>query len=110
MEPVTSALSALGLKLSVVVASAVGGFLSLNFFDGLTTRQKWLTAFSGCALGSYLSGLVLWVVQIPSTHNIEVGMGVVVSLFGMSVAAAIIKAFRSLDVKGIVDSWLRRKP
>jgi hypothetical protein len=101
-------LAALGLKLPVVVSSALGGFFSLNFFEvkdaagnvvPLPAKKKWTIACGGAVIGMYGAGPILeWlVIEAPSLSakalfRIEIGLGLALALFGMSVVAAIIKA------------------
>ena len=100
MEFVEAVLSALGLKLKVVVAGAVGSFVSLQFFEGLSREDRWLTFFGGWALAAYLA--------LPLTEFFELkpameqGISLAVGLFGMSLAAALIKAIRDTKWSEII--------
>lgn len=101
LGPVEAFFSALGLKLQVVVAGAIGAFISLRFFDGLGTRDRWLTFVGGWALASYLTGLAHEYFELK-TVSAETGIALLVGLFGMSVVAALIKVIRETDWIGIV--------
>jgi pimeloyl-ACP methyl ester carboxylesterase len=101
-------LAALGLKLPVVVSSSLGGFVSLNFFeekdkDGnvvqLTRKKRWTIVGGGALIGMYGAGpLIEWLlIEIPTISEkalfrLEIGLGLFLALFGMSLVAAIIKA------------------
>lgn len=120
VEAIGAFLAALGIKLAVLVSSAVGGFLSLRFFEGeqlpdgtcrpLGVGQKWFIAGAGCAMGVYLSGLVVDFFQLTDkTGRVEVGLGLAIAVFGMSLAAAIVKTLRELNLGGVIESWLTRR-
>lgn len=119
MEAVLSALAAVGIKLGVLFSSAVGGFLSLRFFEGdklpdgtvrpLTVRQKWFIAAAGWAMGIYMAGLTVELFGLTDkTGKVEIGLGLVIAAFGMSLASAINRAIRELNLGPIIESWLRR--
>jgi hypothetical protein len=100
-------LAALGLKLVNVVAAAVVSFSALRFFDNLTTRDKWMTFAGGWALAAWgAAPLAAWLEAKPP---IEVGLVLVLGLFGMAVAAELVRLVRGTDWRGLVDSLIRRK-
>lgn len=98
-------LEALGLKLQVVVAGAIGAFISLRFFEGLTTAERWLTFAGGWAMAAYLTGLAHEYAELKSTTT-ETGIALLLGMFGMSIAAALIKLIRSVDWGGIIKGRL----
>ncbi len=117
MGSVEGFFAALGIKFAVLVSSAIGGFLSLRFFEGerlpdgavrpLTLTHKWAIAGSGTALGIYLSGFAVEVFALTDkTGKVEVGLGIIIGLFGMSAAASVVKLLRDGD---ILESWLKRR-
>ncbi len=119
-DTLVAALAAVGIKVAVLVSSAVGGFLSLRFFDpqpgpdgqlvAPSALQKWTIAIAGTAMGVYLSGFTIAIFQLTDrTGKLEVGMGVLIGLFGMSLAAAVMKAIRELNLKAIIESWTTRR-
>lgn len=79
----------LGLKLANVVAGAVGSFVSLNFFDNLTRLQRWSTFIGGWAMGAWLAEPLTVALELPA--KVELGIALVTALFGMSIAAQLIK-------------------
>lgn len=89
LEAVAEGLAVLGLKLSNTIAGAVGSFISLNFFDGLSRAQKWSTFVGGWALGAWLAEPMTAVLELPA--KVEIGLAILVALFGMSIAAQFIK-------------------
>lgn len=120
MESIAAFLSALGIKLGVLLASGIGGFCSLNFFEGtpqadgstkpLSCRQKWGIAMTGCAIGTFASAPIIELSQIVTkSDKLEIGLGLVLALFGMSLAAQIIKAIREIPLIDAIKSWLPRR-
>ena len=118
-EWIVASAAALKIEVSVLVSSAVGGFISLNFFEGtprpdgtiepLSRKQKWSVVLAGAAMGTYGASLVVELLALASKGSrIEVAIGLLIGIFGMSVAASVVKAVRGLDFKGIVESWFKR--
>lgn len=119
-ETVAAALAAAGIKLGVLVSSAIGGFASLRFFEGepqpdgsvkpLGTGQKWTIAITGAAMGVYLApATVEWFSLTDKTGKVEVGLGLLIAFFGMSMGSAVIRALKDINLKAIVESWLQRR-
>jgi len=101
MAAIEAFFAVLGLKVQVVFAGAVGALISLRFFDGLATSERWFTFVSGWALASYLAGPLTAFFEL--THStMETGISMLVGLFGMSLVAAVIKTIRETDWAGIV--------
>lgn len=120
LDGVIAGLAAAGIKVGVLVSSAIGGFLSLRFFEGeqlpdgtckpLPVRQKWAIAGGGTAMGVYLSGLSVEIFELTDkSGRVEVGLGVLIAVFGMSLASAVIEALKGIDFKAIAESWLTRR-
>jgi hypothetical protein len=95
MELLEAILSALGLKFKVVIAGAVGAFVSLRFFDGLGTAERWTTFVGGWALAAYLGNPVTLYLELPAA--MELGIALAIGLFGMSIAAALIRVIRDTE-------------
>ena len=111
------ALGALGLTLKNLVAGAVTSFVSLRFFDGqrtadgavkpMTWLQKWTTFIGGWAMAAYGGPpLNAWLELKP---GIEIGVVLILGLFGMAVAAEVMRFIRETDWRGILGTFLRRK-
>lgn len=120
VEAIGAALAAAGIKVAVLVSSAVGGFLSLRFFEGeqlpdgtslpMPLKQKWFIAVSGAAMGVYLSGFTVeFFALTDKTGKIEVGLGLVIAVFGMSLASAVVRALKDLNLGGVIESWFTRR-
>lgn len=100
METIESALVAVGLTLKGLIAGAVGSFISLRFFDGLTMYERWVTFIGGWGIASYGGP--------PMTSYLELGekaelfVTLLLGLFGMSIAAALIKVIRETDWRAFI--------
>jgi mannose/fructose/N-acetylgalactosamine-specific phosphotransferase system component IID len=107
MTTIEAILAALGISLKALIGSAVGGLLSLNFFDGLNPTRRWIVAAGGLAIGALGTGpLVAYFRMTPLIYDGAVGL--VLGLFGMSVVSAVLKTVRDTDWAGIVRSRLGR--
>ena len=93
-------LSALGIKKAALIAGIIGGWLSLRFFEGLTTGGKWFTVIGGAASANYLTVPVMTFFHL-ARDDYEGGVGFAIGLFGMSLAAAAIKFIRD-DLTAII--------
>ena len=120
LEAIVAALGSVGIKIGVLIAAGIGGLCSLNFFDGtpqtdgtvkpLLCRQKWGIALTGCALGTYAAGPIIELSQIVTKGDkLEIGLGLVLALFGMSLAAQIIKTIRELQIADFIKSWMPKR-
>lgn len=107
-EWLAGGLAALKIELSVLVASTVGGFVSLRFFEGLTTKQKWAIVLAGGAMGTYGTGLVMELLKLQTGTRVDVGIGLFLGIFGMAFASAVVKALQGVDLRGAVESWIKR--
>jgi hypothetical protein len=94
MTTIEAILAALGISLKALIGSAVGGLLSLNFFDGLNPTRRWIVAAGGLAIGALGTGpLVAYFRMTPLIYD------------GVS---AVLKTVRDTDWAGIVRSRLGR--
>lgn len=93
--------SALGMK---TFAGFVGGIISLRFFEGLTLQGKAWTVGGGMVMSFFLTHPIMDYFKWNVEHY-EGGVGFIVGLFGMSVAAAAAKLVTDSDV---LKSWLKR--
>lgn len=116
-DAVLAALAAAGIKIGVLVSSSIGGFASLRFFEGetmpdgtvqpLSIGQKWSIAIPGAAMGYFLApATVEWFSLTDKGGHVEVGLGLLIAFFGMSMASAIGRALKELNLKAILESWL----
>lgn len=93
--------SALGMK---AVAGFLGGVVSLRFFEGLTLQGKFWTVGGGMVMAFFLTHPIMDYFKWNAEHY-EGGVGFIVGLFGMSIAAAAIKVVTDSEV---LKSWLKR--
>ena len=96
MEWLDSILAGLGLTLKTIIAGAAGSFISLRFFEGLGILEKWSTFFGGALLAGYLTQPVMEFMEIKS-QSVGPGVSLMIGLFGMSLAAAVIRTLKSTD-------------
>lgn len=98
MDPVTDATAAgalLGIKPLTVLGAAVGGVISLSFFDGQSRRVKWMAALGGVALAALLAEpLTLGAGLSP---KVETAVSVFIAMFGMSIVTALAKALQHIN-------------
>lgn len=107
MDSLDALITALGLKVKVVIASAMGAFISLRFFDGLNWWERWTTFLGGCALGSWCTSLVINALGV--SERLEAPAAIIVGVFGMAVVSAIIKVIKDTDWIGVMKSVLGGK-
>lgn len=107
MEEIDKWLGVFGLKLVNAMAAAVVSFAALRFFEGLTTRDKWMTFMGGWAAAAWGSPALREYLELKP--GVEVGFVLVIGLFGMALAAEIVKLVRDTDWKGLVAALFRKK-
>jgi hypothetical protein len=103
LEAFGAILLALGLKIKIVIASAFGAFISLRFFEGLGIYERWITFVGGVAIGSYASEPLARAVE-SAAEPVHQGLALGLGLFGMAIAAAVIKVIRETNWTTIVSS------
>lgn len=88
-------LAALGLKLEIFVIGAVMAFVSLlKFGNGASYSEKCATFIGGASIAWWGSGPVTAYFQLKPP--MDLGFAVVLALFGMPMAAAIIMLLKEL--------------
>lgn len=93
MEVVTALLA---IKWKALIAGTIGAVLSLRFFDGLNMQDKFTTAAGGAASANYLTEPAMQFFGLtPATF--EGGLGFIIGLFGMSIAAAVVRTIRDTN-------------
>ena len=100
MDWIEALFTALGLKFKVVVAGAIAAFVSLRFFEGLNAWERWTTFLGGWAMAAYLSEPLTVYLELP--EKVDVGLSLAIGLFGMSIAAAVVKVVRETDWIGML--------
>lgn len=95
---------ALGIKASSFLAGFIGGVISLKWVPEMTTWwQRGGTAIAGGFSAAYLSPLIVGYFEVKAGAG---GIDFAVGLFGMSLAAAIMRAMSGADLWGfVVSKW-----
>lgn len=108
MEDLDKMLAAFGLKLANCVVGAAASFVALNFWRGLETRkERWSTFAGGWVVAAWGgSPLREWLEMKPS---LEVGVVLVLGLFGMALAAELVKLIRDTDWKGLLNAIIKKR-
>lgn len=106
--PDNSILAALGVTLKTIIGGALGGFISLRFNADLTWYERWITFFGGWGLGAWLAPPLNTYLELNQRAAWEAGTALLIGLFGMSFAAAVIKAIKSLDITAIITGAINR--
>lgn len=108
LESIESAAAVAGLTLKGLLAGAIGSFISLRFFDGLSTWERWTTFMGGWAVASYGGPAVTALLSLSPRSDLF--MTLLLGMFGMSIAAAVIKVIRDTDWKAIVRGKFGGQP
>jgi hypothetical protein len=113
VDSIDGVLAALGLSLKNIIAGAVTSFVSLRFFDGDrqpdgTTRplgwlQKWTTFLGGWALAAWGGPPLNAYLELKP--GMEIGVVLVLGLFGMAVAAEVMKFIRDRGWESALRAW-----
>lgn len=93
-------LGALGLTLKNSAAGAVASFAALRFFEGLGVWEKWTTFIGGWALAAWGGPPVAAYLELKA--SIEIGIVLLMGLFGMAAAAEAMRLIRETDWKKLV--------
>ena len=92
-------LAALGLKVGNVVVGAVSSFTALRFFEELSIVGKWMTFMGGWCVSAFgAAPLREYLILSP---RVEIGLVLLLGLFGMAISAEIIRLFRTLNWEAI---------
>lgn len=98
---VDGSLGGLGLTAKNLLVGAVASFVGLRFFEGASRWERWSTFLGGWALAAWGGPpLAAYLELKPST---EVGIVLLLGLFGMAVAAELIKLIRGIDWRTLLS-------
>ena len=103
MTWVETLIASFGIKKAALIAGIIGGWLSLRFFEDQTLGGKWMTVIGGAASANYLTSPILGFFNLGA-GSYEGGVGFAIGLFGMSLAAAIMKF-----IKEDLNNFIRNK-
>jgi hypothetical protein len=107
IDDANSWLGVIGLKLVNTIVAAIASFISLRFFDGLSTVDRWTTFFGGWALAAW--GGEPLTVYMGLAAKVEVGLVILIGLFGIAASAEVMKFLRTADWVAILDAIRGRK-
>ena len=91
-----SILTTLGLSKGATIGGFLGALVSLKFIEGLTWVQRIPTVFGGMLCAAYVTPLVLELTLSTHTAKTESAVAFLIGVFGMSIAAACVKALPEL--------------
>lgn len=88
---------------------ALGAAVALRFAPGASWWERASNVVAGALFSGYLSpALVEWLHL--RTEGMTSASAFVVGLLGMSLAAAVLQAIKSIDLAKIASDWLGRRP
>jgi hypothetical protein len=94
-------LTAIGVKLTTLIAGFAGGIVSLAFLQGLSRRQALLAVIVGCLTAVYLTPVIVWWLNL--SPNMENGTAFLLGLSAMNLIP-LIKLGIATRAKRIADS------
>lgn len=103
-DAIGALLASLGLKLQNLVAGAFTSFAALRFFEGLKKWERWTTFAGGWAIAAF--GAPPFTEYFELKPKLEVGVALLLGMFGMAVAAATIRFIKENDWIAMVRSLL----
>ena len=89
-------LAALGLTKGATLGGFLGAVVSLKFIENMTWVQRVPTVFGGMLCAAYVTPLVAEMAMHSPTARTESAIAFLIGMFGMSIAAAIVKAMPEL--------------
>jgi hypothetical protein len=105
---VDSVLAAFGIKkLSVIIAGAVGGLISLRHYSDLTYKGRVLVVCSSIALANYATPPVMRYFG-EAAEDFELGVAAGIGLFGLSIVSSVTNMIKDTDywkrtIRGFVN-------
>jgi hypothetical protein len=116
VDSVDGALGALGLSLKNLFAGAISSFVSLRFLEGdkqpdgtirpVHWLQRWTTFLGGWAMAAWGGPPLNAYLELKP--GVEIGVVLVLGLFGMAVAAEVVKFVRERGWEGLIAAWRGR--
>lgn len=106
IQSADSWLGPFGLTLKGLIVGAAASFISLRFFDGLERRERWMTFLGGWAMAAWGGApLTAWLDIKPAVETLVV---LLLGVFGMAVAAELLKLIRNTDWRAVLGGALER--
>lgn len=96
------------LARSPFIIGALGSFVALRFAPGQTWGERVFNVFCGSLCSGFCApAMAEWMhVQSPGMQSFS---AFAVGMFGLSLAAAITNAVKSMDLASIISGWISRK-
>ncbi len=113
----TSIAADLGVKLTLLLPSVLGGFIALYFWEkpeqdaGLRLRcRQALVVAGGAGLGLFCGPLAVEAFNLTDkSGRLEMGFAILIAALGMAILANAVKALRSTDWGKAIESWITRR-
>lgn len=91
------------------LAAGVGGALvGLRFAPGLSWPERMLNVAAGAACAGWIAPAAAEVFELTSV-SAEAALSFAIGMFGMSIAAALVDAMRTVQWSEIITSWTKRR-
>lgn len=91
------------------LAAGIGGALvGLRFAPGMSWGEKLLNVAAGAACAGWVGPAAAEIFELTSV-NAEAALSFAIGMFGMSIAAALVEAVRTVQWSEIITSWTKRK-
>lgn len=106
---IAAAAGELGVKLTLILPSLIGGFIALYFFDEQTRTGKVAVVAGGMGLGIFCGPLAVEAFSLSDKNGrLEMGFAILIGALGMAIVANALKAIRGVDWSGVLESWVKR--
>ena len=91
------------------LTAGIGGALAgLRFAPGITLLERVFNVVSGAACAGWLAPAAVSLFDLTSV-SAESALAFLIGMFGMSIAAAVAEAVRSVRLAEIITGWISRK-
>ncbi len=90
-------------------AGAFGSLVALRFAPGLTWAARAFNVACGSLCAGFLSPPLVEYLHLGSA-GMQAGAAFVIGMFGLSVAAALVDAVRSVGWADVIRGWVSRRP
>lgn len=91
------------------LAAGVGGALvGLRFAPGMSWGERMLNVAAGAACAGWIAPAAAEVFELTSV-SAEAALSFAIGMFGMSIAAALVEAVRTVAWSDIITSWTKRR-
>lgn len=91
-----------------LTAGIGGALVGLRFAPGLTWPERALNVAAGGACAGWVAPAVGEIFQLAS-FRADAALSFFIGMFGMSIAAAVLEAVRTVAWADIITSWTKRR-